>query len=169
MDTSYNLYLNVFSKAEGYPERAAFRTTGNSLTYGQLQERVLQAAIAFRETGIDARSCVALDARTSLPALTATLAFALIGCKWVFASREAQENPILFITHLVQDGPHNLSNRYKTIVIDEAWHSGSTPDSKLTPAAFAGRVESERTLVIGQSSGTTDAGHMLDHQRFKVA
>ena len=151
----HNLYLNVFSGALTYPERVAFRTIGKVLTYGQLQERVLQAAIAFRENGIDARSCVALDARKSLPSLTATLAFALIGCKWVFASREAQNNPLLFITHLVQDGPHNLSNRYKTIVMDEAWHNRSTPDSKLTHATIAGMVELERIVVIGQSSGTT--------------
>ncbi len=89
LDIGNNLYVNVFSKAENYPERVAFRTIGKSLTYGQLQERILQAAVAFRENGIDARSCVALDARKSLPSLTATLAFALIGCKWVFASREA--------------------------------------------------------------------------------
>ena len=48
LDTSYNLYVNVFSRAGSYPERVAFRTIGKSLTYGQLQERVLQAAIIFR-------------------------------------------------------------------------------------------------------------------------
>jgi acyl-CoA synthetase (AMP-forming)/AMP-acid ligase II len=153
LDTSFNLYLNLFSSAESYPKRVAFKSTSNSLTYGELQARVLQAALALRENGVDARSCVALDARTALSALTATLAFALIGCKWVFASREAQENQLLFITHLVQDGPHNLSNRYKTIIMEESWQNGASP--KLTPASIAGRVEPERILVIGQSSGTT--------------
>jgi acyl-coenzyme A synthetase/AMP-(fatty) acid ligase len=155
LHSTYNLYVNVFAKAGGYPERVAFRTIGKSLTYRQLQERVLQAAIAFRENGIDARSCVALDAKTALPSLTAALAFALIGCKWVFASREAQANPLLFITHLVQDGPRNLTNRYKTVTMDESWHDGRTADSKLTHESFIRRVEPERILVIGQSSGTT--------------
>lgn len=155
MDIGKNLYLNVFSEAENYPERVAFRTIGKSVTYGQLQERILQAAAAFRENGIDARSCIALDARKSLPSLTATLAFALIGCKWVFASREAIGNMSLFITHLVQDGPNNLTNQYKTITMDEAWHSGRAPKPKPTFASLAGRVEPERILVIGQSSGTT--------------
>ena len=155
MDIGNNLYLNVFSEAENYPERVAFRTIGKSITYGQLQERILQAAAAFRENGIDARSCVALDARKSLPSLTATLAFALIGCKWVFASREAIGNMSLFITHLVQDGPNNLASQYKTITMDETWHSGWEPKPKPTLASLAGRVEPERILVIGQSSGTT--------------
>lgn len=155
LDTGYNLYLRVFAQAENYSERIAFATPGKCLTYSQLQTRVLQSALAFREKGIDARSCVALDARASLPALTATLAFALIGCKWVFASREAQNKPLLFITHLVQDGPHNLSNRYKTIIMDETWHDRGTHGSKHTHASIAGRVEPERILVIGQSSGTT--------------
>lgn len=155
LDTSYNLYVNVFSQAGSYPERVAFRTVGKSLTYGELQERVLQAAIIFRENGISARSCIALDAKTALPSLTAALAFALIGCKWVFASREAQGNPLLFITHLVQDGPHNPANRYKTVTMDESWHDGRTADSKLTHESFVRRIEPDRILVIGQSSGTT--------------
>ncbi|MEQ1523631.1 MAG: AMP-binding protein, partial [Aestuariivirga sp.] len=154
-DSDYNLYVKVFSRAESYPERVAFRAVGKSLTYGQLQERVLQATVVFRENGIDARSCVALDARTSLPSLTAALAFALIGCKWVFASREAERNPLLFITHLVQDGPHHLASQYKTVTMDETWYNGPARDPKLTHASFAGRVEPERILVIGQSSGTT--------------
>ena len=60
MGTNYNLFLNVFSAAESYPERVAVRTIGKTLTYGQLQERIVQAAEAFREHGIARHSCVAL-------------------------------------------------------------------------------------------------------------
>ena len=155
LGTSYNLFLNIFSGAENYPGRVAFRTISKSLTYAQLQERVLQAAAVFRENGIDARSCVALDARTSLPSLTAALAFALIGCKWVFASREAQNNPLLFITHLVLDEPRKTPPAYKTVIMDEAWHNGSAPQSSLSPSLLAGRNGPDDILVVGQSSGTT--------------
>ena|GEM_PF-1387527 len=155
LGTSYNLYLNVFSRAENYIQRVAFRTIGESLTYGQLQERVLQCAVAFRENGIDARSCVALDIRKSLPSLTAALALALLGCKWVFASHEAQNNPLLFITHLVHDQPRKPSPAYKTVIMDEAWHSRSVSKSDLPPGLFTGSNEPDRILVIGQSSGTT--------------
>ena len=155
MDISYNLCASVFSRAENYPERVAFKTIGKSLTYGQLQERIVQVAFAFRQNGIDRHSCVALDTQKSLPSLTAALALASIGCKWVSASRKALENPLLFITHLVEEEPRNRTNRYKTVTMDEAWHSGRAPDSMLTNELFASRVEPERIQVIGQSSGTT--------------
>ena len=155
MDIGHNLCVNVFLRAENYPERLAFSSLERSLTYRQLQERVLQAAAAFRENGINARSCVALDTRTSLTSLTATLALALLGCKWVFASREAVGNPLLFITHLVQDEPRNRPHRYERVNMDETWYSGRVFESSLAHPSFAGPLEPERILVIGQSSGTT--------------
>lgn len=133
----------------------AFRTIGKSLSYRQLQERVVQAAMAFRENGIDGRSCVALDTRKSLPSMTATLALALIGCKWVFASREAQNNPLLFITHLVQDEPRRSSPAYKTVIMEESWQSGSVSKSATAPSLLTGRNGPDDILVVGQSSGTT--------------
>ena len=109
----------------------------------------------MRELGVDPRSCVAIDARQSLTSLTATLALAVIGCKWVFASREAMGNPLLFITHLLQDGPHHFKGPYKIITMNETWYSRSISESDLAHPSFAGRVEPEHIVVIGQSSGTT--------------
>lgn len=155
MHASYNLYLRVFAGAENYPDRLALILPDRSFTYGQLKERVKQAAAVIRTNGVDRNACVALDTRKSLPALTAALALSLLGCKWMVASREALNNPLLFITHLIQDGPNNLTSQYKTITMDEAWHSGRVPESKLEFASLAGGAEPERILVIGQSSGTT--------------
>ena len=133
----------------------AVRTIGKTLTYGQLQERIVQAAEAFRENGIDGRSCVALNTDRSLSALTAGLALALIGCKWVFASREALNNPLLFITHLVHDEPRKSSFSYKSVIMAESWHSRNGSKPGLSPSLLAGRNGPDDILVIGQSSGTT--------------
>ncbi len=155
MDIGNNLCVNVFSRAENYRERVAFRTIGKSLTYGQLQERIVQTAVAFRENGIDARSCVALDTRKSLASLTAALALALMGCKWVSASREALGNPLLFITHLVLDEPRKSPPQYKTLIMDEAWHDERVPQSSFSPSLLASRNGPDDILIVGQSSGTT--------------
>ncbi len=155
MHTSYNLYLRIFGGAENYPDRLALTMPGKSFTYGQLQERVAQAAAAFSMNGIDRRVCVALDTRKSLPALTAALALSFLGCKWLFASREALNNPLLFITHIVQDGPHHLNSRYKIVTMDEAWHSGDVPAAAPAHQVRPYANGPDDILVICQSSGTT--------------
>ncbi len=155
MGTTYNLFKVVFFAAESYPERVAVRTIGKTLTYGQLQKRVVEAAEAFYERGIDKHSCVALATDKSLPALTAGLALALIGCKWVYASREALNNPLLFITHIVHDEPRKSTFSFKSVIMDEAWHSGAGAKPSLSIGRIVGHSSPRDILVVGQSSGTT--------------
>ena len=155
MGTTYNLFGEVFSAAQSYSDRVAVRTIGKSLTYGQLQDRIVEAAEAFRGHGINRHSCVALATDKSLPALTAGLALALIGCKWVYASHEALGNPLLFITHIVHDEPRKSTFSFKSVIMDEAWHSRAGSRPSLTPDILAGRNSPRDILVIGQSSGTT--------------
>jgi acyl-coenzyme A synthetase/AMP-(fatty) acid ligase len=153
MGEADNLGYLFLNRAQKHPEKTAILSSRRAVSYADLRGAVITFAEHMREHGVTRQSCVAIDSDSAFIAISSALAVALLGARWVGASKVALHRSALGITHVFWQSTKSRPSYFRGGQISRNWLR--RPDGIEGKPSFLGNHSGDNVYYYADSSGST--------------
>ena len=147
-----NIAERIFQVARDSPMQFAFQSERASTSYARLRTLAVAHALRLQQNGVNRGSVVAVGLTNLVANICVVLGCALLGSRWVHATKAAINSTFLNITHVIRDQPSRPPTGARALRWDASWTQIPKTQNKFRFPGFAAPSDA---WMIAQSSGTT--------------
>lgn len=148
--------------AQAQQERAAIIGEGTEWTFGQLKQLIIAFALHLQRRGVQPGSTIAVRSDDLLVMLASQFAAALLGARWVAATRQMAARPQIDVTHWLQSYEIAETLHPDTIRIDPGWAHMPADFPPGAAPGFPGFENPADGWILARTSGTTGTAKYLE-------
>jgi acyl-coenzyme A synthetase/AMP-(fatty) acid ligase len=158
LDVNTNFVQKIFDVAQANRASVALKSSNHELTYERFRLLMLAYALRLRHHGVARSSVVAIDTRNPVANVALTLACAMVGSRWVHASKAAITELQLKITHVVHADRVVPPPNAVALQLEPQWAELPKDETQFRLTGFA---SPDDVWMIAQSSGTTGSSKFI--------